>query len=208
VLPVPDDVRHWHASPRAAVGFLLHAATLDGGSLGNRRCLTMPGVSVTVAEQIAALRRTAGEDAARVIRREPSPAVELLGTISEIGVGSFTAQGLRIATNNAQFTNPGGIDFSPAPPPIGVGTLVARAYDAAAGIVTASLVVAGLAVRSRASWPASTASSSQGAATRLVGDVAVDTTDVATPLAVGMRVAARPDAGRRAARRPGRRGRG
>ena len=30
VLPVSDDVMHWHASPRAAVGFLLHAATIDG----------------------------------------------------------------------------------------------------------------------------------------------------------------------------------
>ena len=29
VLPVPDDVRHWHASPRAAVGFLVHAAAID-----------------------------------------------------------------------------------------------------------------------------------------------------------------------------------
>src|SRR5215218_1097666 len=29
VLPVSEDVRHWHASPRSAVGFLLHAATLD-----------------------------------------------------------------------------------------------------------------------------------------------------------------------------------
>ena len=56
VLPVPDDVRHWHASPRAAVEFLLHAATIDSDALGDRRCLTMPGVSVTVAEQIEALR--------------------------------------------------------------------------------------------------------------------------------------------------------
>ena len=29
VLPVSEDVRHWHASPRSAVGFLLHAATMD-----------------------------------------------------------------------------------------------------------------------------------------------------------------------------------
>ena len=29
VLPVSEDVRHWHASPRAAIGFLLHAATMD-----------------------------------------------------------------------------------------------------------------------------------------------------------------------------------
>jgi nucleoside-diphosphate-sugar epimerase len=75
VLPVPDDVRHWHASPRAAVGFLVHAATLDDDALGDRRCLTMPGVSVTVAEQIAALQRVAGEDAVRLIRREPDETV-------------------------------------------------------------------------------------------------------------------------------------
>jgi nucleoside-diphosphate-sugar epimerase len=49
VLPVDDSVRHHHASPRAAIGFLLHAATLDLGPLGWRRALTMPGVSVTVA---------------------------------------------------------------------------------------------------------------------------------------------------------------
>lgn len=71
VLPVPDDIRHWFASPRAAVEFLLPAAELDSGELGDRRCLTMPGVSATVAEQIGALRRTGGEDAVRLIRREP-----------------------------------------------------------------------------------------------------------------------------------------
>jgi D-erythronate 2-dehydrogenase len=75
VLPVPDDVRHWHASPRAAVGFLLHAATIDSSSLGNERCLTMPGVSVTVADQIAALRSLAGAEAVRLIRREPDESV-------------------------------------------------------------------------------------------------------------------------------------
>jgi nucleoside-diphosphate-sugar epimerase len=75
VLPVPDDVRHWHASPRAAVGFLLHAATLDTDQLGANRCLTMPGVSVTVAQQIEALRNVAGDEVVRLIRRETDEAV-------------------------------------------------------------------------------------------------------------------------------------
>lgn len=75
VLPVSEEVRHWHASPRAAVGFLLHAATIDSGKLGTRRNLSMPGVSVTVGEQIAALRKVAGDEAARRIRREPDPAI-------------------------------------------------------------------------------------------------------------------------------------
>ena len=75
VLPVAEDVRHWHASPRSAVGFLLHAATIEGGRLGARRNLSMPGVSVTVGEQIAALRKVAGEGVVARIRREPDPAI-------------------------------------------------------------------------------------------------------------------------------------
>ena len=76
VLPVPESVRHWFASPRAAVGFLLHAAQLDTGKLGNRRNLSMPGISATVGEQIEALRRVAGDKVAKLIRREPDPLIE------------------------------------------------------------------------------------------------------------------------------------
>jgi D-erythronate 2-dehydrogenase len=75
VLPVSEDVRHWHASPRAAVGFLTHAATMDLRPLGARRSLTMPGLSATVREQIAALRKAAGEKAVALIRREPDPII-------------------------------------------------------------------------------------------------------------------------------------
>lgn len=76
VLPVGEDVMHWHASPRAAVGFLLHAATIDGARIGPRRNLTMPGIAVTVAEQMAALRRVAGEGVVARIRREPDPTIQ------------------------------------------------------------------------------------------------------------------------------------
>jgi D-erythronate 2-dehydrogenase len=75
VLPVSEEVMHWHASPRAAVNFLVHAATLDGGSVGSRRNLTMPGLAVTVGEQIAALRRIAGDRVAALIRHEPDAAI-------------------------------------------------------------------------------------------------------------------------------------
>ena len=76
VLPVSESVRHWHASPRAAVGFLEHAASLDTDKVGPRRALTMPGVSVTVGEQIAALKKVAGEKVAARIRRQPDPFIE------------------------------------------------------------------------------------------------------------------------------------
>jgi nucleoside-diphosphate-sugar epimerase len=75
VLPVSDQVRHWFASPRAAVDFLLRAAAVASSAIGDRRCLTMPGVSVTVAGQIAALRRVAGEEVVRRIRREPDETI-------------------------------------------------------------------------------------------------------------------------------------
>ncbi|WP_046865244.1 D-erythronate dehydrogenase [Microvirga massiliensis] len=76
ILPVPDSVRHSHASPRSAVGFLMHAATIDGERLGPRRNITMPSVSVTVAEQIEALRRIAGDRVVSRIRRESDPTIE------------------------------------------------------------------------------------------------------------------------------------
>ena len=75
ILPVSESVRHWHASPRSAVGFLIHAAGLDGARLGARRSLAMPGVSVTVGEQIAALAKVAGEAVAKRIRNEPDPTI-------------------------------------------------------------------------------------------------------------------------------------
>jgi len=72
VLPVPESIRHWHTSPRSAVGFMLHAATIDVDLVGPRRNLSMPGLSATVGEQIEALRRVAGDKAVSLIRREPN----------------------------------------------------------------------------------------------------------------------------------------
>lgn len=76
VLPVSEDVRHWFASPRSGVGFLLHAAAIDLSRLGGRRALSMPGVSATVGEQLAALQRVAGPKALQRIRRQPDPAIQ------------------------------------------------------------------------------------------------------------------------------------
>ena len=76
ILPVADSVLHWHASPRSAVGFLIHAAGLTRAQLGDRINLTMPGVCCTVGEQIEALRRIAGDKVAARIRRAPDELVD------------------------------------------------------------------------------------------------------------------------------------
>lgn len=73
ILPVADTVRHWHASPRAAARFLTRAATLDTTLLKGRRALNLPGFSCTVAEQIEALRRVAGQKAVDLIKPVPDP---------------------------------------------------------------------------------------------------------------------------------------
>jgi nucleoside-diphosphate-sugar epimerase len=75
VLPVSEAVRHWHASPRSAIGFLLHAATLESELIGPRRNFNMPGLSATVEEQLAALKAVASASVVARIRREPDATI-------------------------------------------------------------------------------------------------------------------------------------
>ncbi|MBO9172262.1 MULTISPECIES: D-erythronate dehydrogenase [unclassified Rhizobium] len=77
VLPVSRDIRHWFASPRKAVDFLIRAAEVAGPDL-TVRALTMPGVSASVEDQIEALRKVAGDDAVALIREEPDPAIHMI----------------------------------------------------------------------------------------------------------------------------------
>lgn len=74
-LPVPDDLKHWLASPRSAIGFLIHAARVSSADLGHRRTLNMPGVEVTVSEMIEALGRARGPQAKALIDRVPDPEI-------------------------------------------------------------------------------------------------------------------------------------
>jgi len=76
ILPVSDQVRHWFASPRAAIGFLDHAAGLDGKRIGPRRNLSLPGLSATVAEQIESLGRVVGSQATQLIKHKPDPLIQ------------------------------------------------------------------------------------------------------------------------------------
>jgi D-erythronate 2-dehydrogenase len=75
ILPVPDTVRHWFASPRSAIGFFFRAAEIADASLGTRRVLAMPGLSATVGEMIESLGRCAGSERSKLIRRVPDPAI-------------------------------------------------------------------------------------------------------------------------------------
>lgn len=77
-LPVSEDFALWVASPRAAVDWLLHAASLDGAALGLDRGVNPPGLTVTVGEMLAALERAAGAEARARVRRVEDPEVAAL----------------------------------------------------------------------------------------------------------------------------------
>lgn len=70
-LPVSPDVRHWLASPKTAIAQLIHAAAVPRNDLDGQYILTMPGLSVSVEEQLEALRGIAGEDVIGLIDRDP-----------------------------------------------------------------------------------------------------------------------------------------
>jgi nucleoside-diphosphate-sugar epimerase len=74
-LPVPPATQMWVASPRAVVGMLLHALTLEPGDWGWHRSLNLPGLTVSMDEEIAALRKVAGDAVAARIRAEPDESV-------------------------------------------------------------------------------------------------------------------------------------
>ncbi|MCC7281882.1 MAG: NAD-dependent epimerase/dehydratase family protein [Acetobacteraceae bacterium] len=66
-LPVPEDFALFIASPRSAVGWLLHAAGLATGAVGLDRSINPPGIRATTGEMLAAL-VAAGGDRGRVKR--------------------------------------------------------------------------------------------------------------------------------------------
>lgn len=70
-LPVEDGFRVWVCSPRRAVDWLFHAATMDTTPLGVDRGINPPGLAVSVGEMMAAL--SAGERA--LVKREPDAAI-------------------------------------------------------------------------------------------------------------------------------------
>ena len=76
ILPVPENLCHWFASPQSAVGFLKHAAKLNFKKLGNKRSLNLPGVSCSIADQILALEDIAGTKVSKLIKRIPDKKIE------------------------------------------------------------------------------------------------------------------------------------
>jgi len=76
--PVPPRTQAALISPARAIEGLLCAATSTGESWGGRGAVTLPALTVTVADMVAALEEAAGPEVAALIDWVPDPAVARL----------------------------------------------------------------------------------------------------------------------------------
>ncbi len=75
VCPVEPSLRLWLSSPNAVVDNLAHVNRLSADRFGATRTVNLPGITVSVADMIAALERVVGSKAVEKIRYEPDEAI-------------------------------------------------------------------------------------------------------------------------------------
>ncbi|MDC7814301.1 D-erythronate dehydrogenase [Pseudomonas sp. BLCC-B112] len=76
VCPVPLNTRLWLMSPAQAIANLIHGHELAAERLSQGRVINMPGLSLTVAQMINALREVAGDEVAQRIQLRPDAKIE------------------------------------------------------------------------------------------------------------------------------------
>lgn len=76
VCPVPLNTRLWLMSPAQAIANLIHGHELAAERLSQGRVINMPGLSLTVAQMINALREVAGDEVAQRIQLRPDARIE------------------------------------------------------------------------------------------------------------------------------------
>ena len=78
-LPVDPSTVMWIASPRAVIRMLVHAISLPADAWGWDRCLNLPGLSVSMQQELDVL-RAVSPDAAALVRQEIDPAIAAVVT--------------------------------------------------------------------------------------------------------------------------------
>ncbi|GLU33076.1 D-erythronate dehydrogenase [Trinickia caryophylli] len=81
VCPVDPSTKLWLLSPSAAIEALVHGCALDAAALGGRPVVNLPGLSLSVAQMIDALREVAGEEtASRIVYRRDARIEAIVGS--------------------------------------------------------------------------------------------------------------------------------
>lgn len=76
--PLPPETGVWLLSPRRVVEAFIHAHDLPAPAWGSNRALNLPGITVTVAEMIAAMGKIAGPQTGKRVSWKPDPRVEAI----------------------------------------------------------------------------------------------------------------------------------
>jgi D-erythronate 2-dehydrogenase len=76
--PLPPETGVWLLSPRRVVEAFIHAHELPASAWGANLALNLPGITVTVAEMIAAMERIAGAKAGKRVSWKPDPRIEAI----------------------------------------------------------------------------------------------------------------------------------
>ncbi len=97
VCPVPPEAKMWILSPERAVDALIRAMELPQDAWGWNRTLNAPGITVSVAQALAALAKLAGPASAARVRFERDPAIEriVLGWPAHFATARADALGFR-----------------------------------------------------------------------------------------------------------------
>ncbi|WP_104204689.1 D-erythronate dehydrogenase [Billgrantia saliphila] len=78
ICPVATDLAMFVMSPARVIEALVHGAEVPGEALAPFRAFMLPGITVTVAEMLEALRQVAGEQALARVRHERDPRIEAI----------------------------------------------------------------------------------------------------------------------------------
>lgn len=76
--PLPPETGVWLLSPRRVVEAFIHAHDLPAPAWGSNRALNLPGITVTVAEMIAAMGKIAGPQTGKRVSWKPDPRIEAI----------------------------------------------------------------------------------------------------------------------------------
>ena len=76
--PLPPETGVWLLSPRRVVEAFVHAHDLPASAWGSNRSLNLPGITVTVAEMIAAMGRIAGAQTVKRVSWKPDPRIQAI----------------------------------------------------------------------------------------------------------------------------------
>jgi nucleoside-diphosphate-sugar epimerase len=76
--PLPPETGVWLLSPRRVVDAFIHAHDLAAAKWGSNRVVNLPGITVTVAEMIAAMAKIAGAQTAKRVAWKPDARIEAI----------------------------------------------------------------------------------------------------------------------------------